>query len=488
MAIMGLLTLIFRPQSLPIFGGEIHKPLIATISATLFTWLALGAVPVFQNSQWYQWTDRKGKEVFFFLPRILILIVYVVGLVTLYWLLHNLHGGIIPVLVEPNMLLPAGFALIVALGFLMGGAWLSAPLKPSILWISPIVLLALVAVLVTGLNTSSTHSKVIIAQTLGQLGLVGTVLMYGFSYRLPKTVKWNNEDIRHHAANSLLPLYTYIAFGLMIMISTMVLMPGMDSAGWKELFQGTGSGQSAIIGLQAGVICFATIIASLPGLLLAVARRDHSQMDVLDHREIGAVPHYLKRMHRLWGAIRKRLSVPGAYGILFSTMSFAILLSLVGPLTPHGLETVVILVCLAAATICFLSLRAVVMTTVLLVLGYFFVLNIAGYAGLVPGDMVQRLAVFAAGAMTLPFLSLPFRDVSDQSRYSRTVINLVIIRAYGPFFMMAGIGILIFLAVGVAGLWPYGIAASAHFAMMMITTSALFPMAVIVLTTRYGRY
>ena len=236
----------------------------------------------------------------------------------------------------------------------------------------------------------------------------------------------------------------------------------------------------AVVGFFVLPVCL-----MLPGLFWLAAPLDNGFRDPREGRLDAIVP-------TVWAKVRHFYSSQVSYAIVLITGVLVMVSLLVLPGLPIG----AIFILFAGIAFCaggsFFSLRVFILMAGWLILtawpALVLTMIIVNAFGLVQPQMVDfSLAMFIAAA-GFAVIAAEFSTTSLNVKFARTLMVTLIAKAIGPYFLLAGAGMLMTVGSGIALLWPAAIIMAMFQGIIVILTIIIAPALLTILSLRYGKF
>ncbi len=238
----------------------------------------------------------------------------------------------------------------------------------------------------------------------------------------------------------------------------------------------------------------------LPGSLWLLAKKpvldggadggpDHAPDHVLDDSLIReTVDFEPPGFAAVWRVVRRFLPNPSAYGLIFVTAIFSVVITASNPLRPTPFETIFVLVGVVLAGIVFLSLRAFILATIMLTMSLIISSGLAGIDSAARLFVGEQLMAPALGVLSLFGVLIRFRDISAGEKRPRLVVSALVRTAIGPYALMCGSILGLLVIADLSGFWENAAMVATQFLVMVMIMLVLLPAVGTVLAARYGRF
>ncbi len=247
------------------------------------------------------------------------------------------------------------------------------------------------------------------------------------------------------------------------------------------------TGAQPLFGLCVSAFASLGILMILPGFLWLMEKQKPLLNDIKEitsnHKNFEPPGFSI-----LWKQTRKLLPIPSAYGLVFIVAIVCVVLTVGVPTRPDGAEILFTLLIIGISGICFLSLRVLVITGVLLTMSMIIAVSLMN-AGV--GDQLHtmdRLAAIALASILLADVMLRFRDLSVIEKRSRAVVAKITKKASGPYLLFSGTILTILVMADTANFWVSAGNIGVHFVIMAAVMFFLLPAVVTILSSRYGKF
>lgn len=403
---------------------------------------------------------------------IVIYLLFTICILILYYQLFIPSGVVLKSVTNSRAFI---FAVIVSVLFLLTGTASSADHK---IYLLPAIVMIVFGVIAASYFLTSRYDYPlhVMASILSLSVIFASVIAVAYCQNFYHVFRVN--ELRNAGVLALSSLFSYFLFGALI-AGVAINMPNYKDVLLVEQDAIVHAIKPVIAGIFVAPILGVAVLVTLPGFTFFIEGRKKS--------EATAISNPLIKMRDVWAMIRRFLPVPIAYGVQCAAVVFCLIYLVVYSVVPHMNELLFIVGIIILSALCFLSLRVTIMTTILLICGYILSLAVAGLFDLISNIPTQRINVIAASALVLPFLFLPYRDESENSPYTRSVVENVFAKSVGPYLLTSGFGVFVFLGLGLAGFWQGGVGMAAYFAILQTIILLLFAPLIMVLSARYGK-